>query len=115
MHNLGILYFLQQRHSEAEPIFKETMNIGKSLHEPALLMSSINHLGVLLSQGRYSKAEPLFTRALTTVEKAFGPEDPFLIPSLKRLAALYKATGREKEERLLRDRIAKIEGKIRKQ
>jgi hypothetical protein len=45
-------------------------------------------------QGRFDEAEPLQLRALGIVEKALGPDHPYLGMSLNNLAELYREQGR---------------------
>jgi tetratricopeptide (TPR) repeat protein len=45
------------------------------------------------AQGAYTKAEPLYVRALDIREKALGPNHPLVATSLNNLALLYKAQG----------------------
>ncbi|MDA0803982.1 MAG: tetratricopeptide repeat protein, partial [Planctomycetota bacterium] len=54
------------------------------------------------------KAEPLYKRSLAIWEKALGPDHPDVATSLENLAALYRATKRDKEAEPLEQRAAKI-------
>jgi tetratricopeptide (TPR) repeat protein len=47
----------------------------------------------LASQGQYTKAEPLYQRSLTILEKALSPEHPDVATSLHNLAALNYEQG----------------------
>ena len=70
---------------------------------------SLNNLAeVYRTQGDYTKAEPLFKRALVIREAAFGPDHPDVAFSLDNLATLYRATKRIEEAEKLEQRAAQI-------
>ena len=48
----------------------------------------------MVTQGRYTEAEPLYQRSLAIVEKALGPEHPSVATSLENYAILLRKTGR---------------------
>ena len=54
------------------------------------------------------KAEPLFLRALTIMEKAGKPEDTFLAMSLQNYASLLRKTDRNAEAEKLEERAKAI-------
>ena len=57
--------------------------------------SSLNNLANLYrAQGRYSKAEPLYAKALSTRRREFGTDHPDTADSLNNLAGLYLDQGR---------------------
>jgi tetratricopeptide (TPR) repeat protein len=60
------------------------------------------------TQGQYAQAEPLYKPSLAIREKALGPDHPSVATSLKNLAALYRATKREREAVALEKRAARI-------
>src|SRR5512142_2342748 len=51
----------------------------------------------LTERARYSKAEPLYRRALAIREAALGPDHPDTARSLNNLAELYRAQGQDAE------------------
>jgi putative transposase len=59
--------------------------------------------------GLHPAGETGFKRALAIKEKVLGPEDPDVGQSLNNLAALYRATKREKAAAALEGRAAKIQ------
>ena len=70
---------------------------------------SLNDLAELYrTQGQYVQAEPLYKRSLAIWEKALGPDHPNVAVSLENLAVLYRATKREREDRELEQRAARI-------
>jgi hypothetical protein len=55
-------------------------------------------LAVLLhSDGRYDEAEVLCTRALSIQQRALGPKDLETVRTVKQLARIYRAQGRNRE------------------
>ena len=67
--------------------------------DPAVLSAlGLNNLaGLYTAQGRYAEAEPLFQRALPIVERALGPEHPYVAATIRDYAQLLRATGCEAE------------------
>ena len=53
--------------------------------------------GLYYSQGKYSKAEPLYQQALALWQKLLGDDHPDVATSLNNLASLYKSQGKYKE------------------
>ena len=49
---------------------------------------------VVVNQGRYGEAEPLYKRSLAIKKKALGPDHPSVATSLDNLGVLYEAQGR---------------------
>ncbi len=60
------------------------------------------------SQGQYAQAEPLYERSLAILEKALGPNHPFVATGLENMATFFRKTGREKEAETLEKRAAAI-------
>ncbi len=76
------------------------------------MAQSLNNLAVLYqAQGRYAEAEPLYQRALATVEKALGPEHPHVATSLENYAALLRQTARADEAERMEARAKAIRAK----
>src|SRR5260370_9519922 len=48
-------------------------------------------------QGKYLEAEPLYLRALSIYEQAYGPEHPSTAATLHQLASLYQQQGKHPE------------------
>jgi tetratricopeptide (TPR) repeat protein len=71
--------------------------------------TSLNNLaGLYDAQGNYSKAEPLYQRALEIKERKLGSYHPSVATSLENLAILYRATQRTVEAEALEQRAASI-------
>ncbi len=68
-------------------------------------------MGVYYSQGRTSKAAPLYQRSLAIREKALGPQHPDVAQSLENYAGLLRETGRSEEAEELEARAKAIRAK----
>ena len=89
-----------KRHSEAEPLFKQSLQMIKRLlgKEDYNVAVSLNNLASLYqNQGRYPEAEPLFKQSLQMIKRLLGKEHPDVAFSLNNLAELYQLQGRYKE------------------
>ena len=75
-------------------------------------MSLINLADLYRSMGAYSKAEPLYARALAIIEKVLGPEHPNTATSLNNLAALYLLMGAYSKAEPLYARALAIREKV---
>ena len=67
---------------------------------------------LLDGQGKYDEAEPLYRRALSVFERAYGPEHYEVAVNLNNLAALCHATGRAEEAEALYLRSLAIKEKL---
>ena len=77
LNNSATLFYRQGRYSEAEPLFRQALEIRDRVlgrEHPAVAVTLINLASVYLAQGKYANAEPLYKRSLEIFEKAFGPE-----------------------------------------
>ena len=100
LNSLAVLYGLQGKYSEAEPLFTEALAMRKRLfpQDHPLVAQSLNNLAALYSsQGRYSEAEPLFTEALAMRKRLFSDNHPSIATSLNSLALVYRSQGRYSE------------------
>ncbi len=125
LNNLGGLYKLQGRWTEAELLFDRALAIRRELfgerpnHD---LATSLNNLGLLYTyQERWEEAEPLLYMALTINEELFGdslrdgkaerPNDT-LAAILHNLALTYARQGRWAEAESIYDRALVISEKL---
>ncbi|NOX74743.1 MAG: tetratricopeptide repeat protein [Alphaproteobacteria bacterium] len=88
------------RYDEAEPLFREDMEIttqtlGKT--HPAYAIRLNNLARLLQATGRYEEAEPLFREALEITAQSLGKSHPAYAASLNNLAALLQTTERYDE------------------
>ena len=73
---------------------------------------SLNSLaGLYYARGEYVRAEPLYQRALATLEKALGPDHPDVAISLNNLAMLRWARGDRAAAALLTVRADRVREK----
>ncbi len=76
------------------------------------MAQTLNNLAALYyTKGKYVEAEPLYKRALAIVEKALGPEHPYVAKILANYAALLRKTGRGTEASKLEARAKAIRAK----
>ena len=67
LNNLALLYKSQGRNTEAEPLYRQALEMFQRLlgDEHPDVAQSLNNLALLYqSQGRYTEAEPLYRQAL---------------------------------------------------
>jgi tetratricopeptide (TPR) repeat protein len=68
----------------------------------------MNLANVYESQGKYAKAEEFYQRSLKVLEKALGPDHPYVASVLNNLAVLYESEGRDADAEPLYQRSARI-------
>src|SRR5262245_32373451 len=79
LRNLGAVYSIERRDSDAERLLKQGLKLLKE-PEPALRAQVLNTIGIIYyRQGKNNKAEKLFNQALELVS---GSESPFDIAEL---------------------------------
>ncbi len=89
----GELNLTQLKYSEAAGYFQKAAEIVPQ-HHAELVGLYVNEAGLAFYHaGKYSKAEPLYQRALQIREKVLGAEHPDVAQSLNNLAELYRAQG----------------------
>src|SRR5215831_2077948 len=94
LNSLAVLYHVQGKYAEAEPLYKRALGIREKTLGPDHpdVASSLNSLAALYrAQGKYTEAEPLYQRALMIRERALEPDNPGTAMSLNGLALLYSA------------------------
>ncbi|NEO39235.1 MAG: tetratricopeptide repeat protein [Moorea sp. SIOASIH] len=94
---LGRLYQGQGTYDQAEPWWKQCIEITKSRlgHDHPDVAQSLNNLAALYqSMGCYDQAEPLYQQALELYKQRLGHDHPHVAQSLNNLAALYQSMGR---------------------
>src|ERR1700730_14870203 len=110
--------FIQQDlgfYAETEATFRRSVEIVLHLSSDPdldrLRVRSFAHLAdILRVEGRYREAEPLFQRALSVAEVAFGPDDLHVSSVLNGWAVLCRYSGRFDEAgRLYRRALAIME------
>ena len=112
---LARFYVEQQRYADAEPIFKQALEIREA-NRP--LDSSLPHYlhefaKVFEAQEKYAAAEELYRRALTISEELEQPKDFRIVRALDELARFCQARGRYAEaEEFSRRSLALVEQKL---
>jgi CHAT domain-containing protein/Tfp pilus assembly protein PilF len=112
---LALLYQAQGRYSEAEPLFKQVLQIIENVlgkEHPSTLRSMNNLAFLYKAQGRYSEAEPLYKQALQLREKVLGKEHPSTLSSMNNLAILYESQGRHSEAEPLFKQALQLREKV---
>ena len=91
--NRALLYAIQGRYAEAEPLSKRAL----AIHENALgpdhpfVAANLTNLAALYdNQGRYADSEPLYKRALAIQQATAGSNHPNIAITLGNLANLYQ-------------------------
>jgi CHAT domain-containing protein/Tfp pilus assembly protein PilF len=100
LNNLAVLYRSQGRYTEAEPLYKQALELTKRTlgENHSDVASSLNNLAVLYQyQGRYTEAEPLYKQALELRKRTLGENHPDVARSFNNLAVLYQSQGRYTE------------------
>ena len=96
LNNLALLYQLQGRFADAEPLHRRSLVImEKALgRDHPMIGTVLSNLPVLYDvQGRYAEAEQLYQQSLAITEKALGRDHPMVGTVLGNLAALALALG----------------------
>ncbi|HLL53000.1 MAG TPA: CHAT domain-containing tetratricopeptide repeat protein [Myxococcaceae bacterium] len=89
LNNLGLVYMLEGRATQAEPLFQRALAIREAAFDPdhpkvAQALCTLAHVYQL--QRRYTESGRLFARALAIYEKAFGLYHPDVSETLTYLA-----------------------------
>jgi len=109
MDGLAILYRLEGRYAEAEPLNTKALEVERrtSGEEHPNTLSSMTALAALYQEERkYSEAEPLLTKTLEMDRRVLGPKHPTTATCLTSLAKLRLAQHRDAEaETLLRESL----------
>jgi tetratricopeptide (TPR) repeat protein len=78
-----------------------------------LTAQSVNNLALLYAaQGRYVEAEPLYQRALASLEQTVGRNHPDVAKVLENYAALLAATGRTQESKEMEERARAVAERV---
>ena len=115
LNNLALLYEVQGRFAEAEPLYRRSLGIYEKALGPNHpdVGRSLNNLAALYQvQGRFTDAETLYRRSLGIREKALGPDHMDVGGTLNNLAELYRTQGRFAEAEPLYRRSLGIFGKV---
>ena len=79
LNNLAELYRSQGRYTEAEPLYREALDLRKQLlgdNHPDVAQSLNNLASLYYYQGRYEEAEPLYLEAINIFRERLGENHP---------------------------------------
>ncbi|CAN0413150.1 unnamed protein product, partial [Ascophyllum nodosum] len=112
------------KNEEAKPLYKRSLaidekiygsyhpEIATDLNNWARLLKTLPYTNaLLLSQGKYAEAEPLYERSQTIQEKALGPEHHAVAVVLNNRAGLLQNQGKYTEAEPLYERSQAIREK----
>ncbi len=100
LNNLAGIYRATGQYSEAEPLYKQALELRKRLlgdNHPSFATSLNNLAGLYKSTGQYAKAELLYQQALELRKRLWGENHADVAVSLNNLALLYDEQGRYDE------------------
>jgi tetratricopeptide (TPR) repeat protein len=112
LNNLAALYHSQGKHTLAEKMYLQALEIKKRLYgeenvEVALNLQNL--AACYCAKHKYAEAEELFKRSLAIREKILGLDHPELITTLKNYAVLLRKLNREQEAEALELRAVRLE------
>ena len=93
---LGRILMFQKRYAEAEPIFREAMDIRQQRLPPDDLRSLLTQASLgrcLVGMGRSSEAEPLLSDALARAYPQLRANEPAWISVADDLELVYESSG----------------------
>ena len=107
----GRVYEEQGQFAKAEDIYRRALANRDALPVgDDLVLHLLERLKVVYGkQANYAEAEFVEERLLGIRKKTFGPDHPDVAESLRGLAALYRATGRQAEAETLEKKASRIE------
>ena len=114
LENQALQLYQQGRYSEAEPLFKQALDLKEKILGPDHLdvAEVLQSLALLyLQQDRFGEAEALLKRSLEIEEKTLGPNHSDVAQLLNHLAELYRRQGRYADAELSLQRARQIEDK----
>ena len=115
MYYLAFFYEAQGRYAEAEPLYKEVLQLCEKIlgrEDPSTINAAVNLAKLYIHQGRYSEAEPLLKETLELQEKVHGRQHPFTIGTINNLASLYLYQGRHAEAESLSKKTLRLKEKL---
>jgi tetratricopeptide (TPR) repeat protein len=94
--NLGSLYVMQGRYSQAEPIIVEAFDLARRVFgedHPDTLTRMHNLANIYALTGQYERAEPIFLATIAARRRVLGESHPQTTWTRQRLGAMYVAQG----------------------
>src|SRR5258706_3578051 len=96
LHNLAAAYTAEGRFAEAADSYRKALQIWEKVpgYEASTAVAQGNFGTTLYLLGRYSEAEVIELRSLTTLERLLGPDHRDTATALNNLGDTYTAQGR---------------------
>jgi eukaryotic-like serine/threonine-protein kinase len=94
---MGLILDKQRRYHEAEPYFREALEIRTHFLKPGNQLLGVTQGGLgecLMLQKRYAQAEPLLLDSYRTIEATTPASDPRRTEAAQRLVNLYQGWGK---------------------
>ncbi len=118
LNNLAVIYLIQEQYKEAEPLYKQTLDIKKNIfgdkHKSTANTLS-NLAGLYQKQERYKEAEPLLKESIIIKKELLGESHPDTAISINNLAEIYVEQGmHQKAEPLLNEALKIRQKSLRK-
>lgn len=104
LNGLGLLYFAQGRHGEAEPILVRSLSASEAAfgaNHPTTLLAVNNLASVYNLSERHREAAPLLERVLGASEARLGPQHRLTLGAADNLALAYSFNARYAEAEAL--------------
>ncbi|WPD23950.1 MAG: tetratricopeptide repeat protein [Candidatus Electrothrix scaldis] len=111
LNELGLLYRLQGKYTEAEQIIKRSLAVQEKTlgkNHPDLVLTLNNLVGLYEDHGRYVGIEPLIKRALDICEQSPGKKSSCIATPLFSLGWYYSHQGRYEDAELLFKRVLQL-------
>jgi len=114
LQNLGLLYVLQGRYAEAEPLYTQAVaTYERTLGDKhPYFATALGNLAQLYgTQGRHSEAEALLKQVIEIKKQALGPDHPEVAMCMDNLGGHCEKQGRFAESESLRRRALEMKRK----
>jgi tetratricopeptide (TPR) repeat protein len=99
-NNLALVYLLQERYADAEPLYAQVVDGVRSSMSPeffGLGLALTGHAQCLRHFGRFDEAEVALLEAYPILETAMGPNHEYTHRAARELCTLYQSTDRPDE------------------
>jgi eukaryotic-like serine/threonine-protein kinase len=115
MNNLALVYQLQRKYAQAEPLFSKALEGCRRVlgeEHPETLIITANLAVLYRNERRYAEAEPLFTNVLEMRLRVLGEEHPETLTSMNSLAALYMNQGTYAQAEPLYTKVLEVRRRV---
>jgi tetratricopeptide (TPR) repeat protein len=98
LEKYGLALMAMVRYAEAERVFRRARAVADQANQPSRAAGAESYLGAALGHlGRYDEAAATLGHALAGLEKAYGADGVYVLPTLYRIAMLEADRGRYAE------------------